>query len=434
MGDRASGGRNDVRPEASLRRQPRRRSGVPVGRATRALGRARCGFGRPARSGRGRATAARSARAAGNARTPWGGTIRFTWAMLVLEQHEDDAVRGRRPLSRDGHPSDPRREQEEERRRDTGQNRSASHSGSEVTSSTARERRFCRGPCPGFRLRRESRGRRVRALTWLAGVGGGARGRADRRRTVAPFVAASVLTAALTVAPAAGAIRSSTATAQSRLRDFAASRIFLVALPVAATVAFSRARGSTPLPTPRGRRPSPWCHRRWSLRPEHRRHRHRREFPRALRRHRARGPRSARCRKKALAELAEERCRRRRVLGRLQHRAVAAERRREHLPGVVRQRGVERDDQARNPNGTARHQHGAVRHRRSGRASVEAPPFPCNEETHLDGRVGFASASSSAFLSPRRRSPRPHRDALATQRSSARSRHVPPESWRPTHA
>ena len=89
----------------------------------------------------------------------------------------------------------------------------------------------------------------------------------------------------------------------------------------------------------------------------------------------------------SLAELAEERGRRRRVLGRLQHRGVAAEDRREHLPGVVRQRRVERDDQRRQ------------------RRRDAASPSPC----------GSASPTSScvrrgAALRPRRRSPsRPRR-------------------------
>ena len=50
----------------------------------------------------------------------------------------------------------------------------------------------------------------------------------------------------------------------------------------------------------------------------------------------------------------------------------------------------EPDDQARDPNGTARHQHGAVRHGGSGRSSVETPPFPRDKEAHLDGSVRFA--------------------------------------------
>ena len=40
--------------------------------------------------------------------------------------------------------------------------------------------------------------------------------------------------------------------------------------------------------------------------------------------------------------------------------------------------------------GAAHGHHGAVRHARRRRAPVETPPLACDEEAHLDGRVGLA--------------------------------------------
>ena len=79
------------------------------------------------------------------------------------------------------------------------------------------------------------------------------------------------------------------------------------------------------------------------------------------------------------------------MLGRLQHGRVAAEDRRERLPGDVRQRRVERDQERRDADGAAQREHGAVRHRRRRRAAVRAAPLARDEESHLDRRVGLAT-------------------------------------------
>ena len=69
--------------------------------------------------------------------------------------------------------------------------------------------------------------------------------------------------------------------------------------------------------------------------------------------------------------------RERRVLGRLEHGAVAAEDRRKDLPGDVGQRRVERDQERRDADGLAEREHRAVRHaRRSSCARSSGGPRP----------------------------------------------------------
>ena len=82
--------------------------------------------------------------------------------------------------------------------------------------------------------------------------------------------------------------------------------------------------------------------------------------------------------------------RQRRVLRRLQDGRVAAEDRRKRLPRDVRQRRVERDQESRDPDGPAKREDGAVRHRSGCRATVRASPLACDEEAHLDRGVRLA--------------------------------------------
>ena len=118
----------------------------------------------------------------------------------------------------------------------------------------------------------------------------------------------------------------------------------------------------------------------------------------------------------------------RRVLGRLQHRRVAAEDGRKDLPGVVRQRRVERDDERRDADRPPHRHHGSVRHRRRRRPPVEAPALAGDEEAHLDRGVRLAAARAPATCpSRRRRSPPPPR---AAPQASAISRTSRPRSTR----
>ena len=78
------------------------------------------------------------------------------------------------------------------------------------------------------------------------------------------------------------------------------------------------------------------------------------------------------------------------MLRRLQHRRVAAEHGRERLPGVVRQRRVERDDQRGDADRPPRGHHRPVRHRGGAWSGRRAPALARDEEAHLDRCVRLA--------------------------------------------
>ena len=90
------------------------------------------------------------------------------------------------------------------------------------------------------------------------------------------------------------------------------------------------------------------------------------------------------------AEAPEPPGRHRRVLGRLEHRPVSAEDRGKRLPGHVRERRVERDQQCSDADRPAKRQDGAMRHRGGRRPPVGAAPLTGDEEAHLDRGVGLA--------------------------------------------
>ena len=81
----------------------------------------------------------------------------------------------------------------------------------------------------------------------------------------------------------------------------------------------------------------------------------------------------------------------RRVLGRLQHRAVAADQRREDLPRDVRDRRVRGDDQPRYAERLAHRLRVAVRGRARHRLAVEASALAGHEVAELDRAVGLAA-------------------------------------------
>ena len=70
--------------------------------------------------------------------------------------------------------------------------------------------------------------------------------------------------------------------------------------------------------------------------------------------------------------------------------AVPAEDRGKRLPGDVRERRVEGDQQRGDADRPAKGQHGAMRHRGGRRPPVGAAPLTGDEEAHLDRRVGLA--------------------------------------------
>ena len=112
----------------------------------------------------------------------------------------------------------------------------------------------------------------------------------------------------------------------------------------------------------------------------------------------------------------------RRVLGRLQHGAVTAEDGRERLPGDVRKRRVERDQQRGDADGAPQREHRAVRHRRRRRAAVGAAALSRDEQSHLDRRVGLAARRARAACPSRRRRARsPPRGARGGARAIART-------------
>ncbi len=88
----------------------------------------------------------------------------------------------------------------------------------------------------------------------------------------------------------------------------------------------------------------------------------------------------------------EQLCRERRLLGRLQDSAVAAEDRRKDLPGNVGQRCVERDQQPCDADGLPDGHHRAVRRARSCRPPVVATSLAGDEEAQLDRRIGLAES------------------------------------------
>ena len=90
-----------------------------------------------------------------------------------------------------------------------------------------------------------------------------------------------------------------------------------------------------------------------------------------------------------LASVSEQLSRERCLLGRLEHGAVAAQDRGEDLPGDVRQRRVEGDDQSGHAHGLPHGHHGSVGHARRRRAPVVAATLACDEEPHLHGRSGL---------------------------------------------
>ena len=101
------------------------------------------------------------------------------------------------------------------------------------------------------------------------------------------------------------------------------------------------------------------------------------------------------------------------MLGRLEHGCVAAEDRRERLPGDVREWRVERDHERSNPDWTPKREHGAVRHRCRRRAPVGSPPLAGHEQSHLDCGVRLASSDVEGL---------PVSSATSSLASSRRSR------------
>ncbi len=124
------------------------------------------------------------------------------------------------------------------------------------------------------------------------------------------------------------------------------------------------------------------------------------------------------------------------MLRRLQHRRVAAEHGREDLPGVVRERRVERDDQRRDADGPPHGHDRPVRHRRGRRPTVEAAPLAGDEEPHFDGGVHLAQRELDApCRSPRRRArPPPRAGSAARARARGRSRRARRACGRPSRA
>ena len=90
------------------------------------------------------------------------------------------------------------------------------------------------------------------------------------------------------------------------------------------------------------------------------------------------------------AEATEPPCGERRVLGRLQHRAVPAEDRRERLPRHVRERCVEGDEERGDPHRATDGEDRSMRHRRGRRPPVGTPPLAGDEEAHLDRGLRLA--------------------------------------------
>ena len=98
------------------------------------------------------------------------------------------------------------------------------------------------------------------------------------------------------------------------------------------------------------------------------------------------------------------------LLGRLEHARVAAEQRREDLPGHVRKRRVERDQEPGDADRRADAEHRPVRHARGRRRPVERRPSPATKKP----------ISIAASVSPRARSSGLPVSAATTSESSSR--------------
>ena len=136
------------------------------------------------------------------------------------------------------------------------------------------------------------------------------------------------------------------------------------------------------------------------------------------------------------AEAAEPPGRDRRMLRRLQHRAVPAEDRGERLPRDVRQRRVERDQQRGDPDRTTKREHGAVRHATPSSCGRTSAAPRRRRRAHLDCGVGLAARERRAACPSRQRPARsPPRAARAgARRSHARRSRARPACARPSQA